>query len=201
MKFKFAILIIVCLLSTAQVFSQNKVRWLTWEEAMKKQEKTPRKLLIDVITDRCGFCKKMDSNTFSEDHIAKYINENFYAIRFNASDKQEVVFRGQSYNYINTFAGGHHELAADILGGNLQYPSIVFFDEGLEKLQNIPGYQGPEAFKMIINFYGEDFYKDTPWRKFVRNYSNCEKQKFPLTKNWISVFLFIQSKLAFHFLF
>jgi thioredoxin-related protein len=181
MSFKNIVLFLVCILST-QVYSQNKVRWLTWEEAMKKQEKTPRKLLIDVVTDRCGFCKKMDATTFSEDKIAKYINENFYAVKFNAGDKVEINFKGQTYSYINTFTGGYHELAADILNGNLLFPSIVFFDEVLEKLQTIPGYQDPETFKMIVNFFGEDFHKDTPYRKFVRTYTSCEKTTFPVTK-------------------
>jgi thioredoxin-related protein len=162
--------------------AQIKVRWYTWQEAMAKFEKTPRKLIVDVITERCTFCKKMDANTFSNDKIAKYINENFYAVRFDAGDKNEVVFKGQTYSFIKTFNGGYHELAADILGGNLSFPSVVFFDESLENIDIIEGYQTPSTFEMVLNFYGEDFYKTTPWRKFIRDYNGCEKKTFPVTK-------------------
>jgi thioredoxin-related protein len=189
MKFSNLIFVIACtflvpLMGQNKLAGQNKVRWYSWQEAMAKYEKTPRKLLIDVITDKCTFCKKMDANTFNNDKIAKYINENFYAIRFNAEDKADITFKGQTYSFIKTFNGGYHELAADILDGNLQFPSAVFLNESLAHLHTIVGYQEPSTFSMVINYYGEDFYKEMAWRKFVRDYnsSSCDKKSFPVTK-------------------
>ena len=48
-----------------------------FEEAVAKSEKAPKKLFIDVYTDWCGWCKKMDKTTFAETEVAKYINENY----------------------------------------------------------------------------------------------------------------------------
>ena len=33
--------------------------------------------MVDVYTDWCGWCKKMDKETFNHPVIAKYINENY----------------------------------------------------------------------------------------------------------------------------
>jgi thioredoxin-related protein len=155
--------------------AQNKIRWMTWEEALSKQEKAPRKIFIDVITEWCGYCKKMDASTLNQDHVAKYINENYYPIKFDAEYKNPIEFNGTTYNFVKTFKGGYHELAAFILQGKLSYPTIVFLDEKNNLIQAIPGFQDAINFEMIIHFFGGDFHKTTNWRKFTRNYVPADK--------------------------
>jgi thioredoxin-related protein len=144
---------------------------------MKKNSISPKKIVIDVYTQRCGWCKKMDATTFSEDMIAKYINENYYAIKFDAESKTPINFNGTTYNYIQTFNGGYHELAAVLLSGKLMYPTIVFLDEDNNLIQAIPGFQSVNDFEMIINYFAGDFHKSTPWKKFKKNYES----RSPLT--------------------
>ncbi|MBK8700154.1 MAG: DUF255 domain-containing protein [Saprospiraceae bacterium] len=152
---------------------------MTWEDALKKQEKAPRKLFIDVYTEWCSWCKKMEASTFNQDQVAKYINEHYYPIRFDAEYKNPIEFKNTTYSYVKTFKGGYHELAAYILQGKLSYPSIVFLDEELNLIQSIPGFQNNEDFEMIINFFGGDHHKTTPWRKFTRSYVPCDKMGHP----------------------
>ena len=45
--------------------SDDKIEWLTLEEAFARNQKAPRKILIDVYTGWCGWCKVMDKKTFS----------------------------------------------------------------------------------------------------------------------------------------
>ena len=48
-------------------FSQDDsggVKWYTVEQAEKLAKENPRKWLVDVYTDWCGWCKKMDQETF-----------------------------------------------------------------------------------------------------------------------------------------
>ena len=39
---------------------ENTLTWISFEQAVELQKKEPRKILIDVYTDWCGWCKKMD---------------------------------------------------------------------------------------------------------------------------------------------
>jgi len=45
------------------------INWLTWEEAISKCKVQKRKLLVDVYTDWCGWCKRMDQATFGKKHM------------------------------------------------------------------------------------------------------------------------------------
>lgn len=113
----------------------------------------------------------MDATTFSQDHIAKYINEHYYPVKFDAQYKEMIEYKGSKYIFVKSFSGGYHELAAAILNGRLSYPSTVFLDEEANIIQAIPGFQNDEDFEMIIHYFGENHHKTTPWNKYVKNFT------------------------------
>ena len=39
-------------------FSSDKIAWLTWEEAIEMNKKAPRKIVVDIYTEWCGWCKR-----------------------------------------------------------------------------------------------------------------------------------------------
>ena len=79
------------------------IEWITFEEAIKRNEKKPKKLLIDLYTDWCGWCKKMDKDTYENSKIAAYVNKHYYAVKFNAEQKEDVQYDGHTFKYINLF--------------------------------------------------------------------------------------------------
>ena len=157
----------VCLYTTAS----GQVNWITWEEAQVKAQKEPRKIIVDVYTQWCGWCKKMDATTFDQAEISKYINKNFYAVKFDAEMKSEINLNGKVYKFVHSGASGYHELAAEITFGKLSYPTIVFLDEKFNLLQPLPGYKDAAALDMIMKYFAEDYYKTTPWTKYKEMYS------------------------------
>ena len=72
---------------------ETKVKWYTFEEAVELNKKEQRKIFIDVYTDWCGWCKKMDANTFSNPVIAKILNEDYYAVKFNAEHTEILILK------------------------------------------------------------------------------------------------------------
>ena len=116
------------------------IQWLTIEEAQALAEKAPRKVIMDVYTDWCGWCKKMDKTTFADEEVAKYVNENFYAVKLKADSNDKVTFKGKE------FAKGELAQAFRVTG----YPTIVFFDETFSKFQPVSGYRGADDFLDLL---------------------------------------------------
>lgn len=161
---------------------QNQVRWMSFEEAIEKSKDNPKKVFIDVYTEWCGWCKKMDQSTFRNDNIAQYINDNFYAVKFDAEYKNDIVFQGKTFKFIKTYRGGYHELATYLLNGRLSFPSTVYLDENLDLIQAIPGYQDFTSLDMILHFFCENHHKKTPWRRYQKNYmSKQQGLSFPVS--------------------
>ena len=44
----------------------DEIKWYTWEEAAELSKTAPKKVFIDLYTDWCGWCKKMDKSTFQD---------------------------------------------------------------------------------------------------------------------------------------
>lgn len=160
------------MLSTYTVSAQNKIKWNTWDEALEKSKKVKKKIFVDIYTDWCGWCKKLDHSTFAENHIAKYINENYYPVKFNAEMKESVILKGVEYKYVNSGRRGYHELAAYLMQGKMSYPTGVFLDEDYNLIQAIPGFQDVDKFEMIIAFFGTNSHKSVPWNKFMSQYNH-----------------------------
>jgi thioredoxin-related protein len=151
------------------------IKWMTWEQVFEKSKSEKRKIFVDVYTDWCGWCKRMDASTFQKQQIADYINQHYYAVKFNAEYKGDIVFKGKTYKFIKEGMNGYHELAAEITHGRLSYPTVVFLDENLDLLQAIPGYREALEFEQIITYFGKDEHKKTPWEVYQRNYKPIAK--------------------------
>ncbi len=123
----------------------ESINWLTIEEAEALSEKEPRKILMDVYTDWCGWCKKMDKTTFANQKVAKYVNENFYAVKLKADSKDKVTFKGKEYSK------GELAQAFRVTG----YPTIVFFDQSFSKFQPVSGYRGANDFLALLEQFND----------------------------------------------
>lgn len=154
----------------ALVSAQSAVKWLTVEEAVTLSKTEPRKFFVDVYTDWCGWCKKMDHNTFENAAVAQYLNAHFYPIKFNAEQRDEITINEKSYQYVRNGSRGYHQYAVEITFNRLSFPTTVFLDENLKVIQPVPGYKEPGELQMMMKYFAEDHHKTTPWTKYCASY-------------------------------
>ena len=155
--------------------AQSGIKWYTWEEGMVKSEKENKKFVIDMYTDWCGWCKKMDSSTFSDPQIAHYVNTNYIAIKFDAEQKGNITFRGEEHSFVKSGRRGYHTLAAKLTNDRLSYPTVVFLDENMDLIQAIPGFQDAKTFDPILIYFAEDLHKQMSWNSFIQSYDDRPK--------------------------
>ncbi|MEM9896628.1 MAG: DUF255 domain-containing protein [Bacteroidota bacterium] len=170
--FLFVLLGLSSLHSIEAPVASEKINWISLEEALVLNKNNPKHFLIDLYTDWCGWCKVMDRETYSEQDIADFINENFYAIKFNAEQKEPVTLNEHTFKFIPSGRRGYHELAAALTKNQLTYPNTVFLTSDFQVLQAIAGYLKPAQMKPIIKYMGEGHYTKTPWEDFSKSFTS-----------------------------
>jgi thioredoxin-related protein len=148
---------------------------MTWQEAMEAREKEPKKIFIDVYTDWCGWCKKMDASTFVDPIIVEYMNANFYAVKLNAEMHDSIQFRNMLFvNQNPTAKRGTHMLAISLLNGKLSYPSFVVMDENVNRLMILAGFQQVPALYNWLMFFGSN--NHIRYQQYLSNEQNARQQ-------------------------
>ncbi|OSY87482.1 thioredoxin [Tenacibaculum holothuriorum] len=166
------ILLAVVLLASVQSYAQAEVNWLTFEEALAKNKENPKPILVDLYTDWCGWCKKMDATTYKDGTIVKFINDNYYAVKMDGEGKNDISFKGKTFKFVQQGRSKYHELAAAIMKGKMSYPSTAFFNADEQLIQTVPGYLTKERFEKILAYFSGDAYKNTPWKDFSKNFKS-----------------------------
>jgi thioredoxin-related protein len=157
-----------------QAQNTETLTWHTLSEALVLNATTPKKFLIDVYTDWCGWCKVMDKNTFQHATIAGIIDKYFYAVKFNAEKDGEVTYQGKTYQLVidPNSKKGYHELTNVLMNNQASgYPTICYMDESTNIIQAVSGYLTPEQIEPILMFFGTNAYKTTSWETFTASFT------------------------------
>ncbi len=132
--------------------AKGGVTWNKIDDLEKLAKSGDKKILIDVYTSWCGWCKVMDKKTFTDPEVISYLNENFHVVKFNAEQKQPITYKGKTYEWVPSGRKGVNMLAHEMLNGRLGYPSLVYLDENLGKIRVSPGYKTPD--KLLAELRG-----------------------------------------------
>ena len=146
------------------------INWLTIDELQVKMREKPKKVYMDMYTDWCGWCKKMEASTFSNPDVIKYMNEHFYCVRFNAERRDTFRFMGKQYYFEPEKKVNN--LAFELMRGQLSYPTSIFFEELFQNAQPVAGYQDVKGMELLLKFFGENSVKNQ--QQWLDSQKNCK---------------------------
>ena len=99
--------------------SAQEVNWRSFEDLPQLMRDEAKPVLVFLYTDWCKFCALQKNNTFTNSEITTLLNENYYCLKLNGEEKENISFLNRTYEYqatgVNT---GQHELA-QLLGLSL----------------------------------------------------------------------------------
>jgi thioredoxin-related protein len=145
--------------------SLDKIQWHSYDDAVTLARSQKKKLLVDVYTDWCGWCKKMDSDVYSDENIRAIVAANFIAVKLNAESTKNVT--------VGTDQLDEASLARAM--GVTGYPTTVFLESGAEPITKLAGYMEAKDFATVLKFIGEDHYKNTTFEQYKSSTSTGTK--------------------------
>ena len=132
-----------------------KINWVTLEEAQDLNKTNPKKIIVDLYTEWCGPCKMMERQTFTDPELINYINENFYAVKFNAESQAPVTFNGKVYtnpefdpSRSSRQRNSPHQYTRTT--GLRGYPTLIVYSSEVEIVERIVGFQrAPQVMRTL----------------------------------------------------
>ena len=88
-------------------------------------------IMIDFYTDWCAPCKLLDSDTFTNEEVIQYVNNNFIPIKINAESEYGMPL-------YEKFKG-------------TGYPMIIFLDKEKNEIDRFYGFYPPNDFILKLN--------------------------------------------------
>jgi len=162
--------------------SEKEINWMTIEEAIELQKTAPKKIIMDVYTNWCGPCKRLDKFTFHNEDVVDYVNEHYYAVKFNAEGNSSVKFKDKTYtnpNYDETKANKRnsvHQFARFLKVRS--YPTMIFFDEEAGYITPVIGYLKPRQLELYLKLFKNDKHKDMDTQEKFNEYYKSFKPTF-----------------------
>ncbi|TWU40980.1 thioredoxin domain-containing protein [Novipirellula artificiosorum] len=93
----------------------NPVDWYPWgEEAFEKARETDRPIFLSVGYAACHWCHVMEHESFEDESIARFLNENFVSIKVDREERPDI-----DQIYMN---------AVQLMTGRGGWPMSVFLD-------------------------------------------------------------------------
>ncbi len=157
----FAINLFACAQKKKEKATGKEIQWHSYADIETINAKKKKKIFVDVYTDWCGWCKKMDASTMTDPKVIEYMNKKFYAVKLDAESSKIVTYRGKQMT--------ERELAARIFKAT-GYPTTVYLDENENLLQPLSGYLDAPTLDKVLHFYGEDKFKSQSWEQFNSTY-------------------------------
>jgi len=177
------IILLTLALSSLPLLAQDKINWITMNQALEAQKSNPKKIIMDVYTNWCGPCKLMDKNTFGNNDVIRFINDNYYAVKFNAEGNEEITYQDFTYTNPNYQPERKGRNAVHFFADALRlqgYPSIVFFEEDGTLIQPVVGYKTPRQLEIYLKMIANDDYKKLTtaeaWEDYQKKFNYTFKE-------------------------
>ena len=103
----------------------RKIAWkTTFDEALAAAKKSERPILVDFTAEWCGWCKKLDRDTFGNEAVIRLVNEFFVAVKVD-TDKSPAISKKYKVSGL---------------------PTLLILGPDGSELQRLTGYRPPEKF-------------------------------------------------------
>ena len=140
--FAFFAIIIFCSFSPKN--DRKELKWLDWNTGYALAKKSNKIILVDAYTDWCGWCKKMDRDTYANQEVIDALENDFIIVKFNPEITNLTYdLEGQKLN-------GRQLYDQLTQGKSTGFPTTYFIQPNKKQIQIAAGYLAPADFIKVL---------------------------------------------------
>ncbi|MDB4835484.1 DUF255 domain-containing protein [Cyclobacteriaceae bacterium] len=152
----------------------SQVNFIALQSALdinaKKDSTTMKKIFIHFTDKNCISCSVMDSVTYSNPIVSKFLNTNFHNVRFDVNSTDTIVFNGKpilpSEDYL------FNNFAVSVLKGKMKTPAVAFFTEENQIIFPIQEYLNRNSFEVVINYIEDEQYIKMSFQDYAKTFES-----------------------------
>ncbi len=163
MKYGLIFIFVAGVLSNQSLFAQTskpaqEKMWKSFDAGLEQAKATHKKILVDVYTDWCKWCTKMDKEVYTDPKVREYLSNNFVIVKMNAEGNETVHFKGEAFS--------PPQLAAAF--GVTGYPATLFLKDDSDPITLLPGYMEAPMFLHVLSFIAENHYEKKQFNEYLK---------------------------------
>ena len=139
------------------------VDWLPFENAVDGADDSGKKVLVDIFSPSCSWCRKMQQEAYTDSTILRYLNTHFETARLDI----EVLDDSLSYKDLELSSG---QLAYGF--GASGTPTTVFLMPNGDYITRLPGYAPTEEFLKVLKYIATDAFLNMSFTDFAATLDN-----------------------------
>ena len=121
------------------------IKWKAWDPGLSDAKDRDRPVIVDVYTDWCGWCKRMDRDVYARPDVQEYLSKRFVTVKINAEADVAGSYEGKAYT--------SRSLAQRFRVNG--FPTTIFLRANGQHIANVPGYVPADRFLLLLKYIGE----------------------------------------------
>lgn len=102
----------------------ESIKWYNYTTGKYQSADSGKPIMVDVYTDWCGWCKKLDDETYSDTRVIELAANNFISVKVDGDD---------DYDFAIKYA-------------IRSYPTILFVDSEDNEIHRVIGFRNADQF-------------------------------------------------------
>ena len=156
-----ALLLVPALVVDASAGTPPGLSWRGWDRGLTEARAAGKPVLVDVYTDWCGWCRRMDADVYARPEIRDYLSRKFVTVKIDAEATDAAHYDGRVFT--------SRSLAARL--GVSSYPTTLFLRPAGDRPVSVPGYLDAEHFMIVLRYVAEGHMDaGVPFQEFVKRF-------------------------------
>ena len=157
-RFYFTLFFLCSIMSSAFAGS-----WAGFDQGFREAKAKKLPVIVDFSADWCGWCKKMDAETFSRPDVAARLAAETVTVRLDADSDAPLTYRGK------TMTSRQFASAMRVDG----LPTLMVFDAQGNKLTELIGFADAKHFLFFLDYVKKGCYRKISFEQYMRAGGDC----------------------------